>query len=197
MATANWYAIKVFYNRLKLIQTRLGQAGVPFYCPMKADGKPLVSSLIFAYCSEDQVRRFKFDNNELLMVYTKKSSQSRTLRSIETGEMLVEGEGLVVNRPAPIREVEMKRFMAVCNLKMGLNADGTPIDPVEVLGPDDPKYHVGELVRVKNGPYKDAVGYIKRIKKDRRLIVCIEGVIAVATMHIDPKDTEPIEEENN
>lgn len=167
-----------------------------FYAPLKADGKPLLPSLIFTYCTEDQVRRFKFDNNELLMVYTQKYIQTRTLRSLDSGEVLIENEGLSINRPAAISEIEMQRFMAVCNLRLGLNADGTPIEAVEVLGPDDPKYHVGELVRVVKGPYKGTVGYIKRIKKNRRLIVCIDGVIAVATMFVDPKDTELVEETN-
>jgi len=189
-----WYALKIFYNRSKLIKQRLDQKGIHYYSPLKKDGKPLVASLIFIFCEEAEAIRFKLENNEFLMVYTRRKSQQRTLKSVQTGELLIENEGLEVNRPAVIPELEMQRFMMVCNLFVGLNADGTPLDSVELLGPDDPKYHVGELVRVKEGPYKGAVGYIKRIKKDRRLVVCVEGVIAVATMHIDPKITEPVED---
>ena len=42
----------------------------------------------------------------------------------------------------------------------------------------------GVRVRVTEGPFKGAEGYIKRIKGNRRLIVSIEGVVAVATTYI-------------
>jgi transcription antitermination factor NusG len=40
---------------------------------------------------------------------------------------------------------------------------------------------------VTDGPFKGAEGHIKRIKRDRRLIVSIDGVVAVATTYIHPK----------
>jgi len=55
------------------------------------------------------------------------------------------------------------------------------------------EYHVGEKVRVINGHFKGLEGYIKRIKKDRRLIVTIEGVVAVATEYIPRDFLEKIE----
>jgi ribosomal protein L24 len=55
-------------------------------------------------------------------------------------------------------------------------------------------YRSGDKVRVTEGPLKGAEGYIKRIKKDKRLLVCIEGVIAVATSYIPAKMLEPITE---
>ena len=55
---------------------------------------------------------------------------------------------------------------------------------LEFLGEDKPEYHQGERVRVIDGPYKGAEGYIRRIKKDRRLLVCISGVAVVATSYI-------------
>ena len=39
---------------------------------------------------------------------------------------------------------------------------------------------------VTGGPFKGAEGHIKRIKRDRRLIVTIKGVVAVATAYIHP-----------
>ena len=39
-------------------------------------------------------------------------------------------------------------------------------------------------MRVLEGPLKGAEGYVKRIRKDRRLLVSIEGFIAVATSFI-------------
>ena len=49
----------------------------------------------------------------------------------------------------------------------------------------------GETVKVTDGPFKGAEGHIVRIKKDRRLVVTIRGVAAVATTFIHPQFLEP------
>lgn len=55
-------------------------------------------------------------------------------------------------------------------------------DPgLEYLGEEPSDLRSGDRVRVTEGPFKGAEGYIKRIKGNRRLIVSIEGVVAVAT----------------
>lgn len=49
---------------------------------------------------------------------------------------------------------------------------------------DSTRYQKGVHVRVIDGPFKGAEGYICRIKKNRRLIVALEGVCAIATSYI-------------
>ena len=80
-------------------------------------------------------------------------------------------------RPAAIdeREMEVFRFVVTAG-REGLT----------LLGDDKPEYHEGDLVRVTGGPFKGAVGHIRRIKRDRRLVVSISGVVAVATTYIHP-----------
>ena len=46
------------------------------------------------------------------------------------------------------------------------------------------EYNTGERVLVTDGPFKGAEGCIHRIKGNRRLIVAIQGVCAVATAYI-------------
>ena len=69
-------------------------------------------------------------------------------------------------KPAAIAQREMDSFMAV--------------------------NHQGDLVRVKSGPYAGVEGYIRRVKKNRRLFVCISGVAVVATAFMDPKNVEKV-----
>ena len=87
-------------------------------------------------------------------------------------------------RPAaiPDREMEVFRFVVTAG-EQGLT----------LLGNDRPEYHQGDRVRVTDGPFKGAEGHIKRIKKDRRLLVCVEGVIAVASSYIPDRMLEKIE----
>ena len=75
----------------------------------------------------------------------------------------------------PDREMEVFRFV-VTSGRQGLL----------FLGDDKPEYHLGDRVVVTDGPFKGAEGHIKRIKKDRRLVVTIPGVVAVATAYIHP-----------
>ena len=80
-------------------------------------------------------------------------------------------------QPAAIPEREMEVFRFV----VSAGRDG-----LTLLGDDRPEYHEGDLVVVTDGPFKGAEGHIKRIRRDRRLIVSIRGVVAVATTYIHP-----------
>ena len=73
------------------------------------------------------------------------------------------------------REMEVFRFVVTAG-RQGLT----------LLGDDRPEYHMGDRVVVTQGPFKGAEGHIKRIKRDRRLVVTIPGVVAVATAYIHP-----------
>lgn len=87
-------------------------------------------------------------------------------------------------RPAVIRDHEMEVFQFVVTAgREGLT----------VLGEDRPEYHMGDRVVVTDGPFKGAEGHIKRIKKDRRLVVTIAGVVAVATTYIHPSMLKKVE----
>ena len=75
----------------------------------------------------------------------------------------------------PDREMEVFRFVVTAGR-----------DGLTLLGDDRPEYHEGDRVVVTGGPFKGAEGHIKRIKRDRRLVVTIRGVVAVATTYIHP-----------
>lgn len=84
----------------------------------------------------------------------------------------------------PEREMEIFRFV-VTSGRQGLL----------FLGDDRPEYHMGDRVVVTEGPFKGAEGHIKRIRKDRRLVVTIPGVVAVATAYIHPDFLKKIDTE--
>lgn len=62
----------------------------------------------------------------------------------------------------------------------------------EILPNPPDSYAVGDLVRVNDGPFKGAEGYIRRIRKDRRLVIVISGVAAIATVYIPPELLEKV-----
>lgn len=92
------------------------------------------------------------------------------------GKMFVYGNR-ETHRPTAIADREMEIFIFVTSSgQSGLT----------FLGDDRPEYHQGDRVRVISGPFKGIEGHIKRIKKDRRLVVSLQGIVAVATMYIHP-----------
>ena len=172
-----WYALKVFYGKAPELRAEFTRAGIESYYPVQDNGKPFVQSLLFVHCRESELIKLHSDPvaGSKFSIYSHKEKRRR-LFSEDTSERIV---------PAPIDEQEMAVFMLVTS--------ASP-DSYDVLGPDDPKYHSGQLVRVLAGPFEGLVGRVRRIKKDRRLVIAITGVIAVATVHIDPRLLEAVED---
>ena len=85
--------------------------------------------------------------------------------------------------PGPVKDEEMNAFMLVTSVN-----DGN----LRVLGEDRPEYHQGDRVKVIAGVYKGAEGYVKRIRRSRELLVCVEGVTVVAISKVPPEYLEKI-----
>jgi transcription antitermination factor NusG len=54
------------------------------------------------------------------------------------------------------------------------------------------KLREGQAVMVKEGPFKGVEGKIVRIRKSRRVLVELPGMLAVASTYVDPKELEII-----
>ena len=169
----HWYALKVFYNRVVYLKSLL-PAGIESYVPLHTvetheqgrlayKEEPLIPSLLFVRCTAEWLVNFKHDHNEDFMYYT--APEKKT--------------------PGPIRDEEMRSFILVTSAEAGRNA--------QYFGADAPEYHTGDRVRVTGGIYAGAEGYIKRIKKDRKLIVAVSGIAVVAVSYIHPDYLEKID----
>ena len=84
--------------------------------------------------------------------------------------------------PEPIPDSQMNNFILVTSVSNLLIP----------LGTVTPDFIQGDRVRVIGGVFRGAEGVIKRVKGDRRLIVSIDGVTAVATCFISPELLEKI-----
>ncbi len=168
----HWYALKVFYNRVVHLKSLL-PAGIESYVPLHTvetheqgrlayKEEPLIPSLLFVRCTAEWLVNFKHDHNEDFMYYT--APEKKT--------------------PGPIRDEEMRSFILVTSAEAGRNA--------QYFGADAPEYHTGDRVRVTGGIYAGAEGYIKRIKKDRKLIVAVSGIAVVAVSYIHPDFLEKV-----
>ena len=168
----HWYALKVFYNRVIYLRS-LFPEDVETYTPMQTVEqyergqlsyveKQLIPSLLFVRCSEDWLVKFKHAHNADFMYYAEPDS----------------------SKPGAIPDSEMRSFILVTSADAGRG--------VKYFGADAPEYRTGDRVRVTGGIYAGAEGYIKRIKKDRKLIVSVTGVAVVAVSYIHPDFLEKI-----
>ena len=193
----NWYALKVFYNKVFEIEALLTDMDLETYIPVRQvqlKGEDHMRAVRRLATPDDRRRDNQFVQagpvifkrvpvvSSLLFVRAPKERLPEV-------DACVDGRGFVYKTAdrkteAIIPDKQMAMFQMVCSS----GAEG-----LEFFADDDlTRYKAGDKVRVLEGPLKGAEGYIKRIRKDRRLLVSIEGFIAVATSFIPPQFLEKV-----
>lgn len=196
-----WYAVKVFFNKVFDMESALTAQGYATYLAvdhvllkgeahtqarrhiafLKADGKtdtryieegpaifqriPMVSSLLFVRAGEKEITALDESFKDATggtkgFIYKKRDSEGRFVCEA-------------------IPDCQMEAFRLI-------TSHGS--EGLEFFSADDiSRFATGCKVRVTDGPFKGAVGYVKRIKRNRRLLVAIEGIVAVISAYIDPR----------
>lgn len=172
--TLHWFALKVFYNKVLVVEDLLNQYSLESYIPMeevivqrgdkqKKVCRPVVNSLMFVRASlkmlKDLQRRYFYE----FCFY---------LNADKTA-------------PAIIPDHEFNVFRVVTSAV----AHGLEYFSDEAMV----NYNKGERVRVVEGPFAGTEGFVKRIRRDRRVLVVIPGVIAVATTYVPSCFLEKVE----
>ena len=172
-----WYALRAFWNKTQPLMREAQEAGFRTYYAVRTidsvesgqleyKDEPYIPALFFVRCTSTWLQEFRYRHYCEMRVYTDKPG----------------------GKPAPIRDEEMDMFILVTSAR----SDGAN---VEYIGDPKPQYVQGDLVRVTEGLYKGAQGVVKRIRKDRKLIVAISGVAMVAISHIPMCYLEKVEAE--
>ena len=171
---SSWYALRVSYSRELKIQEALNGLGVRTFVPMmwkKCLDKqaamerkklvPAVGNLCFAYWTKPAIEDFIRGFGESSPVHF---YWDRT-----------------ANRPMIVSDKAMNDFM-----KVSSTLDEDLIYITEITG----KLREGQTVKVKEGPFEGVEGKVVRIRKSRRILVELPGMLAVATTYIAPEKLE-------
>ena len=87
------------------------------------------------------------------------------------------------HRPIIVPDSQMRNFMAV-----SANYD----ESLLYFEPSELNIRKGTRVRITGGLFEGVEGEFVRVRNDRRVVVTIEGVMAVATTFVHPSLVEPV-----
>ena len=171
--TEIWYAMRATYRRepdaIRLLEKEKLGCFVPmqYKISIKKSKKvrilvPVIRNLVFVHARPSEVQRVK-----------SKVTYLQYITDTRSGQKIV------------IPDNQMQRFIAVA---------GTYNDHLLYFQPDDLNLSKGTKVRVMGGEFEGQEGIFLKVKgaRDRRVIVEIQGVIAVAIATIHPDLIEVI-----
>lgn len=167
-----WFALRVTYSRELKFQALLQEAGFQTFVPMcrrtvvrngKKEQKivPAVSNLCFVKSRKSDLDQFMQPMGE--------ACPARYIWDRSTRQPIV-----VPTKP-------MEDFMKV-SLAM--------VDDVIYLQEISAKLREGQRVRVKAGPFEGVEGTVIRVKRSRRVMVELPGMLAIATTFVKPEELE-------
>lgn len=200
----NWYALKVFFNKVFEIEEMLERMGIESYLPvlkkeLKGQERMLAARRLDRNPEKPDRRYLRYGPlifqrepilSSLIFVHT----DAQTI--VKVGEEL-KGDPEINNPKGFVyRTADWKQYCIIPDHQMCVfrRVVESGAEGLEFFADDDiTRFRQGDRVRVKEGPLRGAEGYIRRIHKNRRLLVSIDGVIAVATSYIPPENLEKVQ----
>lgn len=168
----NWYALRVTYSRELALKAYLDGENVENFIPMHYE---------YAIKGERKVRKLVPVVHNLVFVRSSRSYIDRMKN--ETSLPIRYIMNKETNSPIVIHDRQMHHFIAVA---------GTNEEQLVYLEPSVATFRKGQRVRVTGGIFEGVEGEFIRVKNDRRVMVSIQGVMAVATTFIHPSFIEII-----
>ena len=162
----HWFPMRVAHHRELRVRDELQRLNIEHYLPLKWGQRiygghirrvqvPVVN-IIFVHSTQDEITREKMYNEEL--------SYLRYMMNVCQGEESASEIMTVSDR-------EMDDF---------IKATRHDDDRMRYLAYTDFIDKEGRRVKVVDGDFAGVEGQIKRIRKDRVVVVCVRGVVAVA-----------------
>lgn len=169
-----WFAMRATYRRGLQIKSLLDQKGISNFIPMRYEIRirngrkkrelvPVISDLIFVYAAQPELQWIK-DRNPCLQY----------LMDIRNGQKIV------------VPDRQMRDFIAVA---------GTYDERLIYFSPDEVNLRKGTKVRITGGDFEGYEGVFIKVKgaRDRRVVISLKGIIAMAMATLPPDLIEIID----
>ena len=176
---SSWYALRVSYSRELKVRDRLNESGIRTFVPMMWRRCPVKPGMTTGNPS----RRLVPAVGNLCFAYSTKAELEDFIRGYGETSPVHFYWDRTANKPLTVPEKAMNDFIAVSS-----TLDEDLIYITEITS----KLREGQTVKVKEGPFKGIEGKVVRIRKSRRILVELPGMLAVATTYIQPEYLEII-----
>lgn len=163
-----WFVLKTIFCREQIVEKHLTEQSIECFIPMKY--KIIVRGEQRKRILEPAIHNIVFVNSTraLLDDYIIQKGEFYSVQYMRD---------LVTNDPIIIPQQQMTNFMLVA---------GTYFDDLIYLNDSFEKFAYHEKVQVTGGILEGMEGHVVRIRKDRKVVVSIYGVVAVAVSGIHP-----------
>ena len=176
---SSWYALRVSYSRELKVRDRLNESGIRSFVPMMWRRCPVKPGMTTGNPS----RRLVPAVGNLCFAYSTRAELEDFIRGYGDTSPVHFYWDRTANKPLTVPEKAMNDFIAVSS-----TLDEDLIYITEITS----KLREGQTVKVKEGPFKGVEGKVVRIRKSRRILVELPGMLAVATTYIQPEYLEII-----
>ena len=161
-----WFPMRVTYGRELVIKAYLDKASIENFIPMHYEfieikGErvkklvPAINNLIFVRHTQEKLTELKmYDRNFEPLRYMMRESIYDSTREIMT-----------------VGDEDMENFLKVAK---------EPTERVCFLSPSEYINNIGKKVKITQGPFAGVEGTIKRIKRNKHVVVQLEDIIAAA-----------------
>ena len=170
-----WYAIRVTYSREMAFKEYLDIHNMENFIPMHYESTdlgakksrklvPVIHNLVFVHSTRTRIDELKLELGVRLPI--------RYIMDKAT------------NSPITVPDKQMHDFIAVSG---SYDEQLVYLDPVSVA------MKKGDKVRITGGIFSGVEGIFIRVRGDRRVVVSIQGIMAVATTFIHPSLIEKVD----
>lgn len=167
----HWFPMRVTYNRELKVKASLDQLNIKTFLPIKTklvernghrhfEQVPAIHNLLFVHSTRDTLTGLKMTEDDF-----------SPLRYMMTRPLDPTARPEVIHIP----EREMENFIRVASITD---------DRVMFLDYSDVAHKVGRRVIITEGDFAGIEGTVKRVKKNRHVVIQLEGVAAVALAYV-------------
>lgn len=170
----HWFAVRVTYSRELFLKDYLDKENIENFIPMRYE---------YIIRNERRVRKLVPAIHNLVFIRSTRACIDEIKNNIALNIPVRYIMNRETRQPVIIPDAQMRSFILVA---------GTYDEAVIYVEPEELKLVKGTKVRITGGVFEGAVGEFVRLRHDRRVVVNIEGVMAVATTFIHSSLIEPI-----
>lgn len=161
-----WYAIRVTFNREMKVKDDLDSRGIESFIPMK---------YVMCIRRGRRVKKLVPSIHNLIFFHIRPSLMKEYKATTKLPIRYIMNPA--TKKPVVVPEDQMRNFIAVA---------GNYDEQLEYIEVKPGKFTRGDHVRILGGPFEGAEGVLQRVKGNHRVVVVIEGVMAVASTYIHP-----------